>query len=71
MYHDQGLIPVKAFGFGRTVNVSLGLPLIRSSPDHGTGFDLVARGLRPDPGSMLAALELALRLARRDVGRQS
>ena len=60
MYHDQGLIPVKATGFGTTVNCTLGLPIVRSSPDHGTGFDLRRRDARPDAGSMLAALRRAL-----------
>ncbi len=58
MYHDQGLIPVKLHDFDRTVNVTLGLPFIRTSPDHGTAYDLAGLGqARPD--SFLAALDLA------------
>lgn len=63
-YHDQGLIPVKLLGGGRAVNVTLGLPVVRTSVDHGCAFDLAGRGLA-DPGSMLAALELAARLLQR------
>jgi 4-hydroxythreonine-4-phosphate dehydrogenase len=62
MYHDQGLPVVKHAGFERAVNVTLGLPLIRTSPDHGTAFDLAGSG-RADAGSLLAAAELAGRLA--------
>jgi 4-hydroxythreonine-4-phosphate dehydrogenase len=62
MYHDQGLPVVKHAGFERAVNVTLGLPLIRTSPDHGTAFDLAGSG-RADAGSLLAALQLAGRLA--------
>jgi 4-phospho-D-threonate 3-dehydrogenase / 4-phospho-D-erythronate 3-dehydrogenase len=62
MYHDQGLIPVKLLAFDRAVNVTLGLPIIRTSPDHGTAFDLVGRN-RANPGSMRAAIELAIELA--------
>jgi 4-hydroxythreonine-4-phosphate dehydrogenase len=64
MYHDQGLPVVKHAGFDRAVNVTLGLPLIRTSPDHGTAFDLAGTG-RADPGSLIAAVELASRLAGR------
>jgi 4-hydroxythreonine-4-phosphate dehydrogenase len=63
MYHDQGLPVVKHAGFDRAVNVTLGLPLIRTSPDHGTALDLAGTG-RADPGSLFAAVELASRLAR-------
>ncbi|MCS7033086.1 MAG: 4-hydroxythreonine-4-phosphate dehydrogenase PdxA, partial [Phycisphaerae bacterium] len=59
MYHDQGLIPVKLLAFDRAVNVTLGLPIIRTSPDHGTAFDIVGRN-RANPGSMRAAIELAI-----------
>jgi 4-hydroxythreonine-4-phosphate dehydrogenase len=59
MYHDQGLIPVKLLAFDRAVNVTLGLPIIRTSPDHGTAFDIVGRN-RANPGSMRAAIELAV-----------
>jgi 4-hydroxythreonine-4-phosphate dehydrogenase len=61
MYHDQALIPAKALAFDKTVNVTLGLPFIRTSPDHGTAFDIAGTGTaRPD--SLLAALKLAGRL---------
>ena len=62
MYHDQGLIPVKMVAFDTAVNVTLGLPTIRTSPDHGTAFDISGRNLA-HPGSMTAAIELACRLA--------
>jgi 4-hydroxythreonine-4-phosphate dehydrogenase len=60
-YHDQGLIPVKLLAFGRAVNVTLGLPFVRTSVDHGTAFDIAAAG-RADPGSLLAAMALAVEL---------
>ena len=66
-YHDQGLIPVKLLAFGRAVNVTLGLPIIRTSVDHGTAFDIAGRGVA-DPSSMVAATLLAARLASRDGG---
>src|SRR3954451_21112661 len=62
MYHDQGLIPVKLLAFDRAVNLTLGLPIIRTSPDHGTAFDIVGKN-RANPGSMRAAIELAIDLA--------
>ncbi len=62
-YHDQGLIPVKLLAFGKAVNVTLGLPIIRTSVDHGTAFDIAGRGVA-DPESMVAAVLLAARLAR-------
>jgi len=62
MYHDQGLIPVKLLAFDQAVNVSLGLPIIRTSVDHGTAFDIVGKN-KADPGSMKAAIRLAVRLA--------
>ena len=62
MYHDQGLIPVKYLGVEQGVNVTLGLPLVRTSPDHGTAFDLAGTG-RADPSSMAQALVMARRLA--------
>jgi len=62
MYHDQGLIPVKLTAFDRAVNMTAGLPTIRTSPDHGTAYDIAGRG-RADPGSMAAAIDLAVRLA--------
>lgn len=65
MYHDQGLIPVKYLGLEQGVNVTLGLPLIRTSPDHGTAFDLAGQG-RADARSLLQALRMARRLANVD-----
>ena len=62
MYHDQALIPVKTLAFDRAVNVTLGLPFIRTSPDHGTAFDIAGTG-RANPSSLIAALRLAARLA--------
>jgi 4-hydroxythreonine-4-phosphate dehydrogenase len=62
MYHDQALIPAKALAFDEAVNVTLGLPFIRTSPDHGTAFDIAGKGIaRPD--SLIAALKLARQLA--------
>jgi 4-hydroxythreonine-4-phosphate dehydrogenase len=61
-YHDQGLIPVKLLAFGRAVNVTLGLPIIRTSVDHGTAFDIAGKDLA-DPSSMIEATLLAARLA--------
>jgi len=61
-YHDQGLIPVKLLAFGKSVNVTLGLPIIRTSVDHGTAFDIAGRNAA-DPGSMVEAVRLAARLA--------
>ena len=60
-YHDQGLIPVKLLAFGRAVNVTLGLPIIRTSVDHGTAFDIAGRGIA-DASSMVEAIRLASRL---------
>lgn len=62
-YHDQGLIPVKLVAFGRAVNVTLGLPFVRTSVDHGTAFDIVEKGIA-DPGSLIEALRLAADLVR-------
>jgi 4-hydroxythreonine-4-phosphate dehydrogenase len=62
MYHDQALIPAKTLAFDHAVNVTLGLPFVRTSPDHGTAFDLAGTG-RADPASLIAALKLAARLA--------
>ncbi len=61
-YHDQGLIPVKLLAFGQAVNVTLGLPIVRTSVDHGTAFDIAGRGVA-DPSSMIAATLLAAQLA--------
>ena len=61
-YHDQGLVPVKLLAFGRAVNVTLGLPIIRTSVDHGTAFDIARKGLA-DEGSLIEAILLAAKLA--------
>ena len=66
-YHDQGLIAVKCLAFGRAVNVTLGLPIIRTSVDHGTAFDIAGRGVA-DHGSMVEAITLAARLAQQTSG---
>jgi 4-hydroxythreonine-4-phosphate dehydrogenase len=63
-YHDVGMTAIKVASFGCAVNVTLGLPFIRTSPDHGTAFDIAGKGIA-DPGSMRAAVELAVRLAQR------
>jgi 4-hydroxythreonine-4-phosphate dehydrogenase len=62
MYHDQALIPIKTLAFDEGVNVTLGLPFIRTSPDHGTAFDIAGSG-RANPASLVAALKLAARMA--------
>lgn len=62
MYHDQGLIPVKMAAFGNAVNVTLGLPIIRTSVDHGTAYDIVGRGAA-NPASLLTAVRLAVQMA--------
>jgi 4-hydroxythreonine-4-phosphate dehydrogenase len=62
MYHDQGLPVVKHVGFESAVNVTLGLPIVRTSVDHGTALELAGTG-RADPGSFTAAIHLALNLA--------
>ncbi|MGH7645326.1 MAG: 4-hydroxythreonine-4-phosphate dehydrogenase PdxA [Gemmatimonadales bacterium] len=67
-YHDVGMTAVKVAGFGRGVNVTLGLPFPRTAPDHGTALDIAGRGVA-DAGSMRAALELAVELARRNAAR--
>jgi len=80
-YHDQGLIPIKMVAFGAAVNVTIGLPIIRTSVDHGTAFDIAGKG-KADPASMIAAVLLAAKLAggarattsktrRKTVGRQN
>ncbi len=64
MYHDQALIPVKMLDFWGGVNVTLGLPIVRTSPDHGTAFDIAGRGqARPD--SLIAAIRMADQIAAR------
>jgi 4-hydroxythreonine-4-phosphate dehydrogenase len=62
MYHDQGLAPLKAVAFDRGINWTLGLPFIRTSPDHGTAYDIAGKGIA-NPGSMIAAIRLAKQLA--------
>jgi 4-hydroxythreonine-4-phosphate dehydrogenase len=62
MYHDQALIPIKTVAFDDAVNVTLGLPFIRTSPDHGTAFDIAGTG-KANPASLIAALRLASRMA--------
>lgn len=62
MYHDQGLTPAKLLDRDRTVNVTIGLPVVRTSPDHGTAFDIAGKGIA-EPGSMQEAIELAIRMA--------
>jgi 4-hydroxythreonine-4-phosphate dehydrogenase len=65
MYHDQALIPIKTLAFDHAVNVTLGLPFVRTSPDHGTAFDIAGTG-RANPESLIAALKLAARLVAAD-----
>ncbi len=64
MYHDQGLIPIKTVDFGRTVNITLGLPFIRTSPGHGTGFDIAGKGVA-DPTGLIEAYRVAEEMASR------
>lgn len=66
-YHDQGLIPVKMAAFGRAVNVTIGLPIVRTSVDHGTAFDIARRGIA-DASSLVEAVKLAARLGRKGKG---
>jgi 4-hydroxythreonine-4-phosphate dehydrogenase len=61
LYHDQGLIPVKMLAFDRAVNVTIGLPFVRTSPDHGTAFDIAGQGIA-DPSSTIAAIQWAIKL---------
>jgi 4-hydroxythreonine-4-phosphate dehydrogenase len=67
MYHDQALIPLKTLDMDHGVNVTLGLPIVRTSPDHGTAYDIAGRGVA-DPSSLIAAIELAAQLAERRAG---
>lgn len=67
MYHDQGLIPIKALDFDQGVNVTLGLPFIRTSPDHGTAYDIAGKGIA-DPSSLRAALVMADQMAKTRAG---
>ncbi len=64
MYHDQGLIPLKLAAFGKCVNLTVGLPIIRTSVDHGTAYDIAGKG-KADPGSLLEAVVLAAKLTRK------
>lgn len=66
MYHDQGLIPIKLLGWENAVNVTLGLPIIRTSPDHGTAFDIAGQ-LQASPASITAAINMAIDLAEKTV----
>jgi 4-hydroxythreonine-4-phosphate dehydrogenase len=68
MYHDQALIPIKTLAFDEGVNVTLGLPFVRTSPDHGTALDIAGTG-RANPASMVAALRMAARMADARAGR--
>lgn len=70
LYHDQGLIPLKMVAFGSCVNLTVGLPIIRTSVDHGTAFDIVGKGVA-DPGSLIQAVKLAATLARQRPSRVS
>ena len=65
MYHDQGLAPLKMIAFDSGVNWTLGLPFIRTSPDHGTAYDIAGKGIA-NPSSMIAALRLAQELAQQN-----
>ena len=62
MYHDQALIPIKTLAFDEGVNVTLGLPFIRTSPDHGTALDIAGKGIA-NPASLIAAIRLAAKMA--------
>lgn len=64
MYHDQALIPIKLVGFGRAVNVTVGLPFVRTSPDHGTAYDIAGKGLA-DPASLIEAIRMAAVLVKK------
>ena len=64
MYHDQALIPLKTLDMDHGVNVTLGLPIVRTSPDHGTAYDIAGKGMA-DPTSLIAAITLAAELAER------
>ena len=67
MYHDQGLIPLKLLGFHDGVNVTIGLPFIRTSPDHGTAYEIAGKGIA-SPDSFLAAVRLAAELVKASEG---
>jgi 4-hydroxythreonine-4-phosphate dehydrogenase len=70
MYHDQGHIPMKLIDFHRTVNISLGIPIIRTSVDHGTAFDIAGKG-RADPANMQSAMRMAARMAAGRIARRA
>jgi 4-hydroxythreonine-4-phosphate dehydrogenase len=71
MYHDQGLPVLKHASFGRGVNITLGLPIIRTSVDHGTALDLAARGIgHADHGSMIEAIKVAAQMAAASTARR-
>jgi 4-hydroxythreonine-4-phosphate dehydrogenase len=63
MYHDQGMIPVKLLAFEEAVNITIGIPIIRTSPAHGTAFDIAGRNLA-NPGGMKSAISAAIQMAR-------
>ncbi len=69
LYHDQGLIPLKLVSFGSCVNLTVGLPIIRTSVDHGTAFDIVGKGIA-DPGSLVEAIKLAAHITQTKTGRR-
>jgi len=69
-YHDQGLIPVKYLGLEKGVNITLGLPFVRTSPDHGTAFDIAGKAIA-DPSSLVTALDYANKLSERLSGKTS
>jgi 4-hydroxythreonine-4-phosphate dehydrogenase len=68
MYHDQALIPLKTLDMNHGVNVTLGLPIVRTSPDHGTAYDIAGKGVA-DPSSLIAAIRLAAELATSRAGK--
>ncbi len=68
MYHDQGLIPVKLLAFDTAVNVTIGLPIIRTSPSHGTAFDIAGKGVASE-SSMKAAIRVAIEMAEKKTSR--
>jgi 4-hydroxythreonine-4-phosphate dehydrogenase len=70
MYHDQGLIPFKMVSFDEGVNVTLGLPIIRTSPDHGTAYDIAWKG-KANPSSMIAAIKVAISLVKNKAGQST
>jgi 4-hydroxythreonine-4-phosphate dehydrogenase len=69
MYHDQGMIPVKLLAFEEAVNITIGIPIIRTSPAHGTAFDIVGKNIA-DPSSMTTAITTAIHMAATKKARQ-